>query len=105
METPAFGYPQMEFTPINSDNPEWYQNVQVDFERPRNLEVKKLGLQFTGSDRIRMQSKWEGLSKAILTNSGSNKKLNIAVSMESHDNHELKFEYMKKFFTSGNKYS
>ena len=52
-----------------------------------------------------MQIKWEGLSKAILTSSGSNKKLNIAVSMESHDNHEIKFEYMKKFFTTGNKYS
>ena len=37
--------------------------------------------------------------------SASQKKLNIAVSIESNDNHDIKFEYLKKFFTTGNKYS
>ena len=52
-----------------------------------------------------MASSWDKLSKAILNSSFANKKLNIAVSMESHDNHEIKFEKLYELFTTGNKYS
>ena len=46
---------------------------------------------FESSERIRFESSWEYISKAVLHASASNKKLNVAVNLESHDNHEIKF--------------
>jgi len=60
---------------------------------------------FVSSERVRMKSYWEYLADAILKGSQSNKKLNIAVNMESHENHETKYEYVMALFTRGKKYT
>ena len=44
-------------------------------------------------------SGWEHFAKAILAGSRNDKKLMIAVSMESAENHEIKYDYMTKLFT------
>ena len=93
----------MQFTPPDNESRDgWYERLKNYEVQKRDLVIKSK--HYESSDRLRIQSQWDHISKAILHASG-NKKLNIAASIESNENFEIKYEYLKKFFTSGNKYS
>ena len=82
----------MDFTPPQQLSP--FKAKQDDglgiVEEKKTIIIR--GRRFESSDRIGMASSWVPLSNAILNSSYVNNKLPIAVSMESHDNHEIKFE-------------
>ena len=93
----------MDFTPPQQLSP--FKAKQDDglgiVEEKKTIIIR--GRRFESSDRIGMASSWVPLSNAILNSSYVNNKLPIAVSMESHDNHEIKFEKLYQIFTNGNK--
>ena len=58
---------------------------------------------YISSDKVHCQSQWEPLSKAILYSAAKGKALNIAKSLESHENHEVVVDQVMKVFSTGNK--
>ena len=75
---PSFGYPLISFSPIEEKSPE------------KQLACIK-------------KSKWEPISKEILSCANSQKLISVAKSVESDVNHDNQFDHIMEVFRRGTK--
>lgn len=69
-------------------NEGWYKDAHTGPEQ-RNITIRNK--QFESSGKVRACSQWQNISKSIL--SGRDNHIgSIAFSIESHDNHIIKFD-------------
>jgi len=99
---PSFGYPHIQFSPPNEQRTgEKYIHIEKDRRSDNIYTIRKHHL-LTGEDK---SPGWDHLTKAIVFSAHKGKVLNIAKSMESHENHGRLMEEVMATFASGNKLS
>ena len=109
---PQFGYPQMNFAP--DENMLDYDETLVaqvnlgpsrKIGQNRKVYLKKQKYINTESNKVYIDSMWEPLTNAILSSARKGRQLNIAKSMESHENHDVILEEVMRRFSSTTKLS
>lgn len=99
-ECPQFGYPMISYSP-----PDFMKQVSYDettgFDGKKKVQMKKQ--KYIVSNKVHIDSQWEPLTKQILQSAHKGKKLNIATSMESHENHNLILDEVMRTFTKSSK--
>ena len=109
---PEFGYPQITFSPPESlqDLENYDENIvtKVDLGpscKNRKVYLKKQKYINTASNKVYVDSMWEPMANAILSSARKNRELNVAKSIESHENHNVVFDAVMKRFGSSTKLS
>ena len=72
---------------------------------PTNLDIylKPKSVSQSQKDKVKLNSKWEPISKEIICCATHGKSLNVAKSLESHENHQKIMDEVMRFFASGDK--
>lgn len=69
----------------------------------KKVYLKKQKYVDTVSNKVYIDSMWEPLTNAILSSARKNRKLNIAKSMESHENHIVIIDEVMRRFSCSSK--